>query len=388
MRRTQSGERYIILVALYREALQVEPLVRGLDGLRWQAGAKEVHLICEEDDLETIAAIAALKRTDINLTVVPSGKPRTKPRALNHVLWQVEGDYLVLYDAEDRPHPDQLLEAAAAFRSGSANLACLQAPLSIDNRNESLITRFFAIEYETLFRGILPALAKWKAPIPLGGTSNHFRLPLLTAAGGWDSFNVTEDADLGIRLARCGLYCETLTLPTHEEAPAAFGAWMRQRTRWIKGWLQTLLVHLRDPAQTAREMGWIRFLQFQMVLTAVVVSVLVHPFFLAAFAYQMAAYISAVPSGAYEIWITGVSAFNLAAGYLSYGLLAWAVQESRGNRGDKTAILVFPLYWLMISLAGWLALWQLLRRPHHWSKTDHGSTARNTPTHKAPISAD
>lgn len=373
--------RYIILVALYREASQVASLAQALQRLRWRNGDKQIHLICEADDADTISAIRTIRAADIHLHIVPPGAPRTKPRALNYVLQQVRGDYLVLYDAEDRPHPDQLLEAALAFEGGNERLACLQAPLSIDNRRESIMARFFAIEYDTLFRGILPVLADWRAPIPLGGTSNHFRLPHLLAAGGWDSFNVTEDADLGIRLARCGLDCRTLTLPTHEEAPARPAAWMRQRTRWIKGWLQTLLVHLRRPGRTLREMGWRRFLQFHMVLTAVVVSVLVHPFFLAAFVMQMYAFAQAVPQSTYGIWITGISVFNLVAGYLSYGLLAWVVQDARGTRSDKAFILFFPLYWLLISVAGWLAVAQLLYKPHYWAKTEHGSLWRQTPAH-------
>ena len=222
-----------------------------------------------------------------------------------------------------------------------------------------------------MFLGILPALSRWKSPVPLGGTSNHFKLEDLRKAGGWDSFNVTEDADLGIRLARYGKFCETLFYPTFEEAPATFPAWMRQRTRWIKGWLQTLLVHLRKPIVTARQMGWKRFLQFHMVLTSVVVSVLVHPFFLIAFVFQMIRYFTGGFGDAYDLTITGISAFNLVAGYLTYGLLAWVVQGSQEHHSiglakkeaDRSIIFLFPFYWLLISIAGWRAVFQLLRRP-------------------------
>lgn len=378
---TSGGKTYVILVALYREANQVTALAGALERLRWPGGSKNIHLVCEEGDHETIQAVAALRRHDIGLLIVPAGQPRTKPRALNFALNHVEGDYLVLYDAEDRPHPDQLLEAANRFANGPDDLVCLQAPLSIDNRNETLLTRFFAIEYDTLFRGILPALALWNSPLPLGGTSNHFKLVDLKEMDGWDSFNVTEDADLGIRIARHRKTCETLALPTHEEAPPHLKGWMRQRNRWIKGWLQTLLVHLRNPLQTAAEMGWQRFLQFHMVLTSVVVSVLVHPFFLTAFVFQMMNYFQGGQHGTYELVITGLSAFNLAGGYLTYGLLAWAVQDMRKSRADRIAILMFPIYWLLISIAGWWAVLELLIRPHHWAKTDHGSAQRETPAH-------
>lgn len=373
------GKSYAILVALYREAGQVKDLIKALDRLRWHAGRKSIHLICEEDDSETIAAIKSLGRADIGLFVVPQGVPRTKPRALNFALQQVTSDYLVLYDAEDRPHPDQLMEAAARFTSGPEELACLQAPLIIDNRGESLLTRCFAVEYDTLFLGILPAITLWRSPVPLGGTSNHFKTDQLKEIGGWDSFNVTEDADLGIRLARHRKTCETLFFPTYEEAPATHRPWLRQRTRWIKGWLQTLLVHLRNPVKTAKEMGFAKFLQFQMVLTSVVVSVLVHPFFLVAFIFQMMNLYNGAFKGVYDLTITGVSAFNLTAGYLTYGLLAYAVQGIRGSVADRLIILFFPIYWLLISIAGWRAVFQLLLRPHHWEKTVHGSARRKTP---------
>ncbi len=370
---------YCILVALYQEADQVNELTSALDRLRWPAGKKSIHLICEEGDSETITAVKELGRIDIGLIVVPKGAPRTKPRALNFALRQVTADYLVLYDAEDRPHPDQLAEAAGRFASGPAHLACLQAPLIIDNRGESLLTRCFAVEYDTLFLGVLPALAFWKSPVPLGGTSNHFKMEQLKEIGGWDSFNVTEDADLGIRLARHRKTCETLFFPTYEEAPATHRTWLRQRTRWIKGWLQTLFVHLRNPVLTAKEMGFVNFLQFQMVLTSVVISVLVHPFFLVAFIFQMTNLYSGAFHGIYDLTITGVSAFNLTAGYLTYGLLALAVQGTRGNMADRVIILLFPVYWLLISIAGWRAVFQLLLRPHHWEKTMHGSARRKTP---------
>jgi cellulose synthase/poly-beta-1,6-N-acetylglucosamine synthase-like glycosyltransferase len=377
--KVRSGGEYVIMVALYREAGEVGALIGALAALKWP-GKKSVYLICEEDDPETRAAIRTHPLPPgFFLVIVPEGLPKTKPRALNYCLRFVQGDYLVIYDAEDRPDPDQLLEAAARFESGPKKLACLQAPLCIDNANETMLTRLYAIEFRTLFFGILPALARWNAPMPLGGTSNHFRFDCLTECGGWDAYNVTEDADLGIRLARNGLQCGTLELATWEEAPARLPMWVRQRTRWIKGWMQTLLVHMRDPLLTIEEMGLRKFLLFHLVLTSVVISVLVHPFFLLAFVLQLWRYFSQLPASTYDLWMTGVSTFNLVAGYTTYGFLAWTIADQGRHKVVKWWVLLLPVYWLLISVAGWRAVCQLLFKPHVWEKTTHGLSKRQTP---------
>lgn len=376
---------YIILVPLNREASQVGDLIASLEQLKWEAGRKHVYLLLEHDDVETIVAVAAeLPRPGFHLVIVPPGMPRTKPRALNYALRQVKGDYLVIYDAEDRPHPLQLVEAATVFAQSDPRLACLQAPLVVDNRKASWLACLYAMEYDTLFRGMLPTLARWQAPIPLGGTSNHFIFNKLVAAGGWDSFNVTEDADLGMRLARHRMLCGTITTPTMEEAPARFHPWLCQRTRWIKGWMQTLLVHLRSPVKTAREMGSRNFALFHVILISLVVSVLVHPLFLVAYAYQMSRFFSGAPLSATDITMAGVSSFILVAGYTTYCLLVIAVEFAiiRPNRLLRRSvlwILLFPIYWLLISMAGWRALFQLVFKPHIWEKTEHGESSRHPP---------
>ena len=376
---------YVILVPLYREAGQIGDLIAALDRLKWRAGRKHVHLLLEHDDVETIAAVAAeLPKAGFHLEIVPPGMPRTKPRALNHALQKVHGDYLVIYDAEDRPHPLQLVEAATVFLRSEPDLACLQAPLVVDNRHASWLACLYAMEYDTLFCGMLPTLARWRAPIPLGGTSNHFIFAKLLEAGGWDSFNVTEDADLGMRLARHRMLCGTITTPTMEEAPARLRPWLFQRTRWTKGWMQTLLVHMRSPVRTAREMGLRNYALFHVILISLVVSVLVHPVFLAAYAYQMARFFSGTSLSAVDIAMAGISNFNLVAGYTTYCLLVVAV-EFAVIRPDRRAgrsvfwILLFPFYWLLISLAGWRALFQLIFGPHVWEKTEHGSSDRRAP---------
>lgn len=364
---------YSIIVALHDEAGQVESLVGALSRMEWPRSKLEVFFVCEQADRTTIAALREIELPQgFHLIICPPGLPRTKPRALNYVLPLCRGSFTVIYDAEDRPDPGQLREAWQAFdHDRSGGLACVQAPLRVYNRKQNWLTRLFAIEYDTLFLGMLPVLARIGAPMPLGGTSNHFRTKALRDAGGWDPFNVTEDADLGIRLSRMGYRCGTITRPTWEEAPPKLLIWIRQRTRWLKGWLQTILVHMRNPLRTHRELGLRGNLFFHLVLTAIVISMMVHPLYFVLTGYQLYTLGSEKPSLTQSAWL-GLSMFNLAAGYLTYGVLARVVMIRNRIAGETLVLFTFPLYWLMISIAGWRALLQLFVRPFKWEKTAHG----------------
>jgi cellulose synthase/poly-beta-1,6-N-acetylglucosamine synthase-like glycosyltransferase len=364
--------RYSIFVALYREAGQVQALVRALDALDWPKDRREVFLVCEEDDLETQEAIRLLQLPPgFHLVVCPDCRPRTKPKALNYALPLATGEFTVIYDAEDRPHRHQLREAHERFSQDGPQLACLQAPLAIHNWRDNWLTAMFAIEYETLFRGMLPALEGLGAPFPLGGTSNHFRTSILRKAGEWDPWNVTEDADLGVRLARLGHRCGTLVLPTMEEAPTHLGGWLRQRTRWLKGWIQTIFVHTRNPAALLRDLGWRKTMLFHLVLSAIVLSALSHPVFLAALIAKLWRNAAGNPPDAAQSAMLAVAVFNLAAGYTTYGFLAHEIARRNGRR-ILPLLCTLPLYWLLISAAGWRAAWQFVFDPFHWEKTEHG----------------
>lgn len=371
---------YSVLVALYQESSQVGDLVKALGRLKWDNNNIEIFLICEEIDLETISALKKLNvPAYMRLLICPKGSPQTKPRALNYALQFCTGDYLVIYDAEDRPHPDQLLEAHYTFENGPDDLVCLQAPLLVDNVDETWLTKMFAIEYTTLFFGILVSLSQWKTPMPLGGTSNHFKTNILRLAGGWDAYNVTEDADLGIRLARLGYRCSMIGLPTYEEAPTNLRIWLPQRTRWLKGWIQTLLVHMRSPRQLLKDLGWRNFISFHLLITGIVISIMIHPVFIIIFPIQIYKFFTGVNSLSYESFIVGISTFTLIAGYLVYGFLAMAVTKNKPFTPNRLWILSIPIYWLLISLAGWRAVFQLFTAPHKWEKTEHGKSARATP---------
>lgn len=365
---------YTVLVPLRDEAHMLRQLIAGLDRIDWPREKLDVKLIVDEDDVVTLGAARALAREPpYEIVVVPAGPgPRTKPMALQYALGFARGDFVTVLDAEDRPHPGQIAEAYRTFRSASPALACLQAPLVIDNPDRSRLASLFAVEYSTLFDGLLPALVKLDLPLPLGGTSNHFRRSVLDAVGGWDPWNVTEDADLGIRLARFGYGTGTITLPTLEEAPVTPGPWIRQRTRWLKGWLQTWLVHMRHPVALWRALGMRRTMGFTALGLGMIVSALAHPVFLAT------PFLLAADPG--RMWsdgdpliaaLAGLSIFNLAAGYAAMWTLAGRTLPLRGRGGLMPVLWLLPLYWLLMTAACVLAIVQLVRRPHYWAKTPH-----------------
>lgn len=230
---------YTIIAALYRESESVAGLIHALQALDYPAEKLDIKIAIEADDLATRAAIEKLNPPDhIEIIIAPNIGPRTKPKALNCALNFARGSFIVVFDAEDRPEPDQLRKALDAFRQHGDDVVCAQASLCIDNGGDSWLSRMFAAEYAGQFDVFLPGFSAMRLPLPLGGSSNHFRTQALRQAGAWDAYNVTEDADLGLRLARFGFRSVMIGSTTFEEAPARFGAWLRQRTRWLKGWMQ------------------------------------------------------------------------------------------------------------------------------------------------------
>lgn len=363
---------YTILVALRNEAEIVPDLLVALGRLQWPRDKLEIKLICESDDTATLQALEAQSlRSLVEIVKVPPAAPRTKPKALAFALQLAAGDFVALYDAEDRPHPQQLLEAWQRFRTADLQTACLQAPLVISNWNGGMLPRMFAFEYAALFRGLLPWLSRKQLMFPLGGTSNHFRKAALETVGGWDPYNVTEDADLGLRLHRFGFRSETITRPTFEDAPDDLAVWVRQRTRWFKGWLQTWLVHMRAPGLLAREMGPASFLTAQVLFAGMVASALVHPLLILALAGVTAkiAWVGAVDS--FDAVLLVVDSLNLACGYLAFLILGRATLTTPERDGFWNVVLWTPAYWLLMSAAAWRSIWQLYRQPHLWEKTPH-----------------
>lgn len=362
--------RYSILVPLYREVAVVPALIAGLSRLDYPIDRLEIILLTEHDDPETRTALerSGLK-AHMRVVTVPDGHPKTKPRALNYGLQLAHGDLIAIFDAEDIPEPQQLRCAASAFAMADDRLACVQARLKIFNPGDSVFTRQFAIEYAALFEAILPALDRLGLPLPLGGTSNHFRRSHLVAVGAWDPFNVTEDADLGFRLARHGYKVAMVNSTTWEEAPVTGRAWLGQRTRWLKGWMQTYLVHMRDPGRLWSDLGAWRFWGLQMTLGGMVLSALVHPWVYVMLVFNLASGGPSLPETSHLWWLC---LFNLIAGYGAGLSLAALAVKRHGGRLLIRSVAWLPLYWIAISFAAYRAVFDFIRRPYYWEKTPHG----------------
>ena len=366
---------YSLLVALYREAEVAPALVVAMAALRYPAAKVEILFLVEAGDTLTRAALERSSLSpNMSIITVPAGLPQTKPRALNYGLGFASGERIAVYDAEDIPEPDQLLRAVQAFAASPVPFACVQARLNVYNSDAGPVARQFTLEYCALFDAILPALANLGWPVPLGGTSNHFCRAALDAAGGWDPFNVTEDADLGFRMARLGQKIGIIASTTWEEAPVTFTGWFGQRTRWLKGWMQTYLVHTRDPLKLWRELGPWGFIGFQVLMAGMIASALVHPLFLAVLAMQCwsgSCLGFAAGGAATSVWQAGLIGLGLS--YAAAIALAMIMGRRRGFKNLTGSALCVPLYWLAISAAAYSAVIELCRFPYHWQKTAHAA---------------
>jgi glycosyltransferase XagB len=368
----RSLPRYTILVPLYKEARIARQLTDNLRRIDYPTSKLEVLLLCESDDAETIEALEGADDLPGNYHVVrvPPGEPRTKPRACNYGLLLAQGEFCVIYDAEDRPQPDQLKKAVIAFRKGPASLACVQAKLNYFNSRQNLLTRWFAAEYAFWFDLVLPGLHHNSHPIPLGGTSNHFMVSALRELHAWDPFNMTEDADLGIRLWERGRLTGMIDSITLEEANSRLGNWIRQRSRWIKGYLQTWLVHMRHPLRLIRRIGVGPFLSLQLTVGGIVVTLL-NPLFWTLTAIVLItdpAWVHSLLPGML-FWI---ALAELLIGNFMHLYLFLVGSARRGFWDLIPTLLAAPLYWLLMSIAGWKGLLQLFTKPFYWEKTEHG----------------
>jgi glycosyltransferase XagB len=364
---------YSILVPLYREAAVLDQLIAALAAISYPEACLDIVFLIEEDDTEMRDAIdAGAFPAWIRVVIVPEGAPRTKPRALNYGLTMVHGFYVTVFDAEDIPDPDQLKLAVLAFETAPPDVGCLQARLSIDNAPDGWLPLMMSIEYAALFDAVKCGMAISGFPVALGGTSNHFRRADLVAMGGWDAWNVTEDADLGIRLARQGWKVMDLPSTTLEEAPIGFRAWLGQRRRWMKGWIQTGISQGRDPVAAIREMGLGGWIAAHSQIFGVVLGALTFPFFAGWFLWN--AWTGEVwDASTWPLFLANCLALEIALVGLLVMLLPAIVGLRRRNLWHLTPwLLTAPLYLLLVSLAAWMAVRDFWRQPFHWEKTMHG----------------
>lgn len=363
---------YTILVPMYKEPDTLPILSSALRRMDYPLSKLDVKLVLEEDDIETIQAAKDLGLEGIfEIIRVPHSQPKTKPKACNYALNFARGELLTIYDAEDKPEPDQLKKAVIAFRKAPDNVACIQARLNYFNSTENWLTRMFTLEYSLWFDFYLPALEALKIPIPLGGTSNHFKMDVLREANAWDPFNVTEDADLGVRLTQRGYRVGVANSTTFEEANSHVGNWIRQRSRWFKGYMQTYLVHMRKPVELYRSLGHTGFWGFQFFVGGNILTALSLPFMLVMFVYWLATRWSGFDI-IFPPVVLYISLFNLIIGNGFFVYLNMLGAFKRHNFHLMPYALTVPAYWLLMTVAAYKGLWQLIHNPFFWEKTTHG----------------
>ncbi len=373
---------YTILCPLYKEAQVVPQFVKAMQDLDYPHEKLQILFLTESDDTETRSAIRALSLPPhFKIVIVPDGKPRTKPRACNYGLMFAKGPYVVIYDAEDIPDPLQLKKAVLTFANHGTDVICVQAKLNFYNIRQNVLTRWFTAEYSTWFDMVLPGLQLAGFSLPLGGTSNHFRSAALRALGGWDAYNVTEDCDLGLRLKRYHMNTVVLDSTTYEEANSQLKNWLRQRSRWIKGYMQTYLVHMRTPLEYFQKGRLYELFSFQVVVGSGVAVLFINPLMWALLLVYIIFGRSVI--GFYHVLFPGpvlyLGAFCLICGNFFYIYLYLLACMKRKQYHLLPWTLFIPCYWFLISIAGFYALFELLVKPHYWQKTVHGLHLKGGP---------
>ncbi|MBA3868484.1 MAG: glycosyltransferase [Anaerolineae bacterium] len=381
--------RYTILCPLYKEAAVVQQFASAMQKLDYPTDKLQILFLTEADDEGTRAAIrAANLPAHFEIVVVPDGKPRTKPRACNYGLLKANGDFVVIYDAEDMPDILQLKKAVLAFAEHGLDVGCIQAKLNFYNSRQNILTRWFTIEYSTWFDATLPGLQWGQFALPLGGTSNHFRLSSLRGIGAWDAYNVTEDCDLGLRLASEGFRTMVLDSTTYEEANPNVRNWIRQRSRWIKGYMQSYLIYMRRPLLYSNPLKWRDFISMQLIVGGRTAVLLINPImWLILGLFFVFRNVPSVVS-VYQMFFPGLvlyfAVLCLIFGNLTYIYTHFIGCLKRGEFGLVKWTLLMPIYWLLGSYAGFKGLYQLITKPHYWEKTTHGLHL-SQPTQLAPV---
>ncbi len=389
--------RYTILVPTYKEGKSIRSILNALNNLDYPRGKLDIKLLLEEGDKETVKAVESyddLMGPEYSVLILPQGLPRTKPRALNAGLMEARGEFLTIYDAEDVPAYNQLKKAVWVFRHSGDDMVALQCKLNFYNPHENILSCWFAAEYTTWFDFVLPGLHMLNMPIPLGGTSNHFKTHMLRELGGWDPYNVTEDADLGLRISRSGGRISMIESTTWGESSASrtsgnrYGVgmmdsftleesntdlnnWIGQRSRWVKGFIQTFLVHSRHPGQTVREYS-VRglFTLFFLIIGTPLTHLLNLIFWMMAILWILTN--SSIISALYPepLLTLGWASFIIGnAFFIAMHVLA---PLRKGDTRTAFWALFIPIYWLLMAMATLKAVYQIFFRPHYWEKTAHG----------------
>jgi cellulose synthase/poly-beta-1,6-N-acetylglucosamine synthase-like glycosyltransferase len=358
---------YSILLPLYREKREtIENLLSSVKNLDYPKEKMDLKVLVHEGDMETIDAVNSLKDTYIHFEIieVPKGDVRSKPNTCNFGLAQAAGKYLTIYDAEDVPEKYQLKKAVRTFESLPAEYVSLQAALNYFNRKENFLTKCFSVEYSMWYDFTIRAISKLQLFFPLGGNSNHFKTKFLKEIGGWDAYNVTEDADLGVVIGRNGFKVAFLESITEEEAPMSFKAWIKQRTRWMKGFMMTFCVHIAKPYKLYRDLGRKNFIIFFVFVFFSFLSFLLVPF-LGVLVFALYLYGD-------TSWQTFMlNNWMVVSSLLTIGIYWIVIAKNKTKEMFSTSFL-FPINWILHSIASALALMELIAKPFYWDKTEHG----------------
>jgi glycosyltransferase XagB len=361
---------YTILIPLYREEFKVKSILQAMDSINYPKDKLDVKLIIENDDALTRKALVLNKIPKyVHIIKVPTSLPRTKPKALNYAIPFVKGDYVTVYDAEDIPEKDQLLKSVYAFRTLPENYACVQAKLNFYNKDQNILTRFFGIEYSLWFEYLLRGLSLLNMPVPLGGTSNHFKKSKLAEVGYWDPYNVTEDADLGIRLYMKGYKVHLMNSITMEEAPDNLSIWIAQRSRWIKGFIQTFFVFIRN-RDAYKKLGFVKISSIYIFVGFSTYGFFIFPWLFIIFMLE-------VDSRIY--YLCSVNAlFSFSYMYMTaYFVIKNNVTSlTKLTLKDCCTLIIWPAYFVLHTIACYRSIWETIRNPFKWNKTPHGTKMR------------
>lgn len=364
--------RYTILIPLYREEQVIPQIIAAMTAIDYPPEKLDIIITLEEYDHPTINAIAAAHPPQYFKTLIlPDVQPKTKPKALNVALLRSRGEFLVIYDAEIVPDPDQLKKAVYTFRK-YGDVGVLQTRLDHYNKEQNFLTKLFNTEFSFYYDLFLPGLENLGFPIPLSGHSTHFRMSILESIGGWDPYNVTEDCDLGMRIARKGIRTGILDSASQEEATSTLGSWIMQRTRWMKGFIQTSIVHLRDPLRFKNEIGGWRNVTAFLLLVPVAVII---NFLNLLFWVLLVLWFVAQPGFIQDLFpgpILYISVISFIFGNMIFTLLNLLGSYGRARYRLVKYGLLSPVYWILLSVAATRAVIQIVTSPHHWEKTKHG----------------
>ncbi len=351
---------YTILLPVFEESAVIGQLIESVKSLDYPKSKLDVKLLVESEDQETLAAIEKYTLPQyFEVIKVPHSLPRTKAKSCNYAMSFARGKYAVIYDADDKPDPLQLKKALIEFNKGDDKLACVQAKLNYYNCDYNFLTKSFSLEYMNWFQYLLPGFQKMNMPMPLGGSSNHFSVKILKKLFFWDAYNVTEDADLGLRLAQMGYKTRMIDSETLEESPITVFAWIKQRVRWIKGYMQTYIVHLKNIKSLYKHTGFKGILLLNLFVGSAAFIFFTTPFLL------LSLILTKVLNELFLYYFVVVYVTNLI-------LLVIAVKQQKMPFYFYIVSIFFPVYSLLHSVAAFLALREFILYPERWNKTQHG----------------